>query len=184
MDNIVLEKTIDKKTKNTAFSLSKKLISVDFVVSLMFMKNIMYKLKLLTECLESPELNITDASLFIASTLKSLESLNTDSESMDNLILSAEVFLKKYEVDAEKEFSIRHRRRIVPKHLDSNRNNASEISFHTFYRKEFKTVLDKLNGLIKDHLEKSINDIKPLYNIFKPPFARERLTETLIQGAI
>lgn len=45
-------------------------------------------------------------------------------------------------------------------------------------------MLDKLNGLIKDRLEKSINDIKPLYNIFKPPFANELLTETLIQGAI
>lgn len=42
LDDIILDKTIDKKTKNTAFSLSKKLISIDFVVSLMFMKNIMY----------------------------------------------------------------------------------------------------------------------------------------------
>lgn len=45
-------------------------------------------------------------------------------------------------------------------------------------------MLDKLNGLIKDHLKKSINDTKPLYDIFKPPFAREFLTETLIQDAM
>jgi len=45
-------------------------------------------------------------------------------------------------------------------------------------------VLDKLNGLIKDHLEKSINDIKPLYNLFKPPFLKECLTDTLIQDAM
>ncbi|XP_060845279.1 zinc finger MYM-type protein 1-like [Rhopalosiphum padi] len=146
--------------------------------------NIMYKLKLLTECLESVELNITDATLFISSTLKSLDIINSDSENMDNLIQSAVVFLKKYEVDAEKEFSVRHRRRIAPKNLDSNRSNASEFSFHSFYRKEFKMVLDKLNGLIKDHLEKSINDIKPLYSMFKPPFSKELLTETLIQDAI
>lgn len=134
------------------------------------MKNIMYKLKLLTECLdESPELNIKKTTLFITSTLKSLDILNTDSESMDNLIQSAEVFLKKYEVDAEKRIFRTSRRRMAPKHLDSNRSNASKISFCTFYRKEFKTVLDKMNGLIKDHLEKSINDIKPLHNIFKPP---------------
>lgn len=72
LDNIVLEKPVNKK-KHMAFSLSKKLISVDFDVCLMFMKNIMYILKLLTECLESPELNITDAALFIKSTLKSLD---------------------------------------------------------------------------------------------------------------
>ncbi|KAL5246043.1 hypothetical protein ACI65C_013451 [Semiaphis heraclei] len=185
-----VKRKLIKKTKNTAFSLSKKLISVDFVVSLMFMKNIMYKLKLLTECLESVELNITDATLFISSTLKSLDIINSDSGNMDNLIQSAVVFLKKYEVDAEKEFSVRHRRRIAPKNVDSNRSNASEFSFHSEKRnrnrnrKEFKMVLDKLNGLIKDHLEKSINDIKPLYIMFKPPFSKELLTETLIQDAI
>jgi len=184
LDDIVEEKKIDKKTKNTAFSLSKKLVSVDFVVSLMFMKNIMYKLKLLTECLESAELNITDATLFISSTLKSLDIINSDTENMNNLIQSAVVFLKKYDVDAEKEFSVRHRRRIAPTKLDINRSNAFEFSFHSFYRKEFKMVLDKLNGLIKDHLEKSINDIKPLYSVFKPPFSKALLTETLIQDAI
>eukprot|EP00102_Acyrthosiphon_pisum_P018532 XP_016655742.1 PREDICTED: zinc finger MYM-type protein 1-like [Acyrthosiphon pisum] len=184
LDNIVEENKIDKKTKNTAFSLSKKLVSVDFVVSLMFMKNIMYKLKLLTECLESAELNITDATLFISSTLKSLDIINSDTENMNNLIQSAVVFLRKYDVDAEREFSVRHRRRIAPTKLDINRSNAFEFSFHSFYRKEFKMVLDKLNGLIKDHLEKSINDVKPLYIMFKPPFSKELLTETLIQDAI
>lgn len=58
----------------------------------MLMKNIIYKLKLLTECLEYPELNITDATLFITSTLKSVDILNTDSKSMNDLILSAKVF--------------------------------------------------------------------------------------------
>ncbi|XP_025192653.1 uncharacterized protein LOC112592715 [Melanaphis sacchari] len=129
-------------------------------------------------------LNITDATLFISSTLKSLDIINCDSENMNNLIQSAVVFLKKYVVDAEKEFSVRHHRRIAPKNLDINRSNAFEFSFYSFYRKEFKVVLDKLNGLIKDHLEKSINDIKPLYSMFKPAFSKKLLTETLIQDAI
>lgn len=116
------------------------------------MKNVVYKLKLLTERLQSTDLNVTDATLFIAKTLQSLDILNTDSENMNNLIQRAVVFLKKYEVDAEKQFFIRRRSRIAPKHLDGNRINASKISFHTFCKKEFKTVLGILNGLIKDHL--------------------------------
>lgn len=52
--------------------------------------------------------------------------------------------------------SVYHPCRIALKHLDSNGTNAPEISFHAFYRKEFKTVLDKLDGLIIDHLEKAI----------------------------
>lgn len=58
------------------------------------MKNVMYKLKLLTECLQLPDLNITDSTLLIANTLKSLGILNTDSENINNLIQSAVVFLK------------------------------------------------------------------------------------------
>jgi len=101
---LLKKRKLIKKTKNTAFSLSKKLISVDFVVSLMFMKNIMYKLKLLTECLESAELNITDATLFISSTLKSLDIINSDLENMNNLIQSAVVILKNMMLVLKKNF--------------------------------------------------------------------------------
>lgn len=156
---------------------------VNFIVSIMFMKNIMYKLKLLTEYLESPDLNITDATLFITSALKSLDIINADSQSMDNLIKSAVIFLKN-NVDAKKEYSVCHRCRIAPKHLDINNSNASQICFRDFYRKEFKIVLDTLTSLIRHHLEKSINDIKPLYNLFKPPLSRSLLTETLVQEAV
>lgn len=42
------------------------------------MKHIMYKLKLLTKCLESSQLNITYANLFITSIIKSLEIINSN----------------------------------------------------------------------------------------------------------
>jgi len=67
---------------------------------------------------------------------------------MGNLIQNDEVFLNKYGVDAECKLSIHHRHRIAPKHLYDNRINASEIFFYTFYRKEFKIELDKLNSII------------------------------------
>ncbi|KAF0698493.1 52 kDa repressor of the inhibitor of the protein kinase-like, partial [Aphis craccivora] len=174
----------DKSTRNAANSLSKRLISVDFVVSILFMKNVMYKIKLLTECLESTELNIADAIIFLSSTLESLNIINSDIDGMDNLINSSIAFLKSFDVDAEKEFIVRHRRRLVPKRLDNNRDNAANISFKTFYRKEYKSVLDELTSLMKNNLESCIGTIKPLYNMFKPPVSRNNLSETGIQDAM
>lgn len=174
----------DKSTRNAAYYLSKRLISVDFVVSILFMKNVMYKMKLLTECLESTELNIADAIIFMSSTLESLNIINSDIDGMDNLINSSIAFLKSFDVDAEKEFLVRHRRRLVPKRLDNNRDNAANISFKTFYRKEYKSVLDELTSLMKNNLESCIGTIKPLYNMFNPPVSRNNLSETGIQDAM
>jgi hypothetical protein len=99
------------------------------------MKNGMYKMKLLTECLESVELNIADAIIFISSTLESLNIINSDSDGMDNLINSSVKFLNDFGIDAEKEYIVRHRRRLVPKRIDNNRDNAANMSFKTFYRR-------------------------------------------------
>lgn len=58
------------------------------------------------------------------------------------------------------------------------------MSFKTFYRKEFKIVLDKLTALIKNHLQSSIGNIKPLYEIFNPPLSKNKLTEVNVQDII
>jgi len=47
------------------YFLSKHLIPVDFVVSIMFMENVKYNMKLLIKCLELTELNIADVIIFM-----------------------------------------------------------------------------------------------------------------------
>jgi hypothetical protein len=70
-------------------------------------------------------------------------------------------------------------RQLVPKRFDSNRDNAANISFKTFYRKEYKSVLDELTSLMKNHLESCIGTINHyMYNLFNPPVSRNNLTET------
>lgn len=54
---------------------------------------------------------------------------------MDNLINNSVKFLKSFDVDAKKEYIVCHRRQLVPKSLDNNRDNAANMSFKTFYRK-------------------------------------------------
>lgn len=55
----------------------------------------MYKLKSLTETLETKHLSIVDAVVLIDTTIKSLEEINSDTEAMNNLIDSAIEFSKK-----------------------------------------------------------------------------------------
>lgn len=75
------------------------------------MKNIMYKLKILTETLETENLSLVDAAHLIDTSIKSLEDINCDTNSMDNLIESASLFAKKLEVDLMSDFKTHHRTR-------------------------------------------------------------------------
>ena len=87
------------------------------------MKNIMYKMKALTEALESVELNIIDAVTLIKSTVHSLEIINQDTDGMDRLIASAKVFANQLNIDADGDFSRQHRRRIAPRRFDDSSDN-------------------------------------------------------------
>ena len=63
----------DVKTKTQALGLKKKTLSLDFVVALMFMKNIAYETKSLVVQLQSVELNILDATGLVHGTLRILQ---------------------------------------------------------------------------------------------------------------
>ncbi|KAF0769768.1 52 kDa repressor of the inhibitor of the protein kinase-like [Aphis craccivora] len=60
-----------------------RILSFNSVVSLSFMKNIMYKIKILTELLEAIELNTIDALLLIDYSIASLTQINKDDISMN-----------------------------------------------------------------------------------------------------
>jgi len=109
----------------------------------------------------------------MSNTLESLNIINSDIDGINNFINSSTEFLKSFDVDAEKEYTVRHRRRLVSKRFDNNRDNAANISFKIFYKKEFKCVLDELTSLMKNHLDSFIGTIKPLYNLFNPPCIKE-----------
>jgi len=85
----------DRNTKSQSLVLFKKITTFDFIVSIMFMKNVLYKLKALTEKLEAKELNIINASNLIEGTIKSLENINKDSDGLDTIIDAALIFSKK-----------------------------------------------------------------------------------------
>lgn len=176
--------SFDRNTRTKALGLRKKILSFDFIVSLSFMKNIMYKLKSLTETLESQNLSLVDAAILIDTAITSLEDINSSTKSMDNLIESSSIFAKVLGVDSKSDFLIHHRNRKAPGWLDSNTSNQTEFTMQLFYRKEFKSVLDTLINLSKDNLKSCISTFKPLFEIFKQPLEISNLSLINIKNSI
>ena len=92
------------ETRSKALAIRKQILSFDFIVSISFMKNIMYKLKFLTETLEAKSLSIIDAVTAIDSTIKILTSINSDDHAMNNFINSAKEFANLLGIDSKAYF--------------------------------------------------------------------------------
>lgn len=125
----------DNNTKTKALGLKKKMYLFDFIVSLLFMKNIIYKIKSLTETLETKNLCLIDAASVIKAIIRSLQVISLDSDSINNLINSAISFTKNLGFDVKSDFNLHHRKRKPPNRLDSCPTTQNVFNLHTFYRK-------------------------------------------------
>ena len=126
----------DNNTNASATDLHDKLESVDFVLSIMFMKNIMITSKQITEALQA----IVDAIIIIMATAESLKRINDGEKAMDDEIQADIVFAKKLGGSPEDEFSRKHRVRQPLRRIDVNPNTQAELSIFQLYRKEFKNT--------------------------------------------
>lgn len=112
LQNIYCNTTyFDGFTRTKALGLNKKMHSFDFIISLMFMKNIMYKLKMLTETLEKKNVCIIDAANLIDVTINNLHDIDNNNEAMDNLIQSAISFSSNLGINPEADFKLHHRQK-------------------------------------------------------------------------
>lgn len=160
------------------------MLNSDFIVCLLFLKNIFYKIKIITEILEKDDLNVVDAINIMSSTLNSIKNIRTNEESVDNLIQSAIHFAIKLEVYPESDFRKHHRRRLIPKKIDGNRDNSAEISFLQFYRKEFYSVLDCLISFLDNNLSSVLKNVSSFTSLFSFPLCIKNLELNQIEKAL
>lgn len=184
-EEISVSKEHPPKNRSEALGLIKKLKCFDFICCIMFMKNIMYKLKSLTEKMEEKEFNVLDAVSIIEGTEKSLIIMMNDN-AISDLIEGAKSFSKSLNIDPLEDYARHHRRRLAPKKIDENRENAAEISCEIFYRKEFKCVTDTLISLIGDFLKSSFKILQPFIDCLNilhksEDFINDDLAEKLVQ---
>ena len=164
----LFERSKDGKTKTAASGLSTKIARFDFIVCIMFMKNIMYKTKRVTEIFQKEDLNIIDAISVIESTIKSLERVNNDVDAMNSEIQAAVAFAEHLDVNVDSDFQRYHRYRKPSGRIDENPSNATSFSLHSFYRKEFKAVLDTQIGTYTEVHNNSKETTRPLIDTLHP----------------
>ena len=102
----------------------------------------MNKTQRLTEVLQSEELNINDAMTIMDATLETLKSINCKSEDVNAEIDAAIAFENSKGQDPRSDFQRHHRRKQPPLRIDDNPGSSAAFDMHTFYRREFKAVLD------------------------------------------
>ncbi|XP_050316016.1 uncharacterized protein LOC126750435 [Anthonomus grandis grandis] len=115
LEDISINVKVDNKTKGKAQGLYKRRLSFDFISYLIFLKTIFYKLKIVTELLESERLNVVDAVEEIKSTANIPERIRNNDKELRDPIDAAKQFAFKANISPEDDFKKHHRRRIIPK---------------------------------------------------------------------
>ena len=173
LDGIANSADFDEKTKSQAVALVWDLQSVDFVISIMFMKNIMQRMHQMTCILQGEELNVVDAMTVIESTVALLKRVRANDQEMDDQIDAGVEYLKKLGVeDAEAEFRRKHRMRRMPIRFDPNQATTAQFTFKEFYRKQFRELLDVLIEEYGKKLKRAFETLKPLMVVLKPPLVQ------------
>lgn len=96
---------------------------------------------------------------------------------MDNLIESSVNYAHHLGINPESNFNKIHRRRLLTKKLDFNSSTQAIFDLKTFYRSEFKKVLDALTILISEHLKKCMATIELLFNLLRVPLSTDHSAE-------
>ena len=119
------ETSTEPRIAADADALVRKILRFDFIAFLMFMKNIMWKTKILTEHLQEEKLNIIDALTAFKGSINSLQRMYSSDDEFDNLIQAAVILAKRMGVDPEREYEKFHRPIRPPRRIDDNPETAS-----------------------------------------------------------
>jgi hypothetical protein len=117
-----LKDSYDPKTK--ASNLLGRVKSFEFIMMLMFMRNVMMKTKILTKEVQSVDINIVDTLEAAQATIVTLRHLRDDETNFDNQIEAAVIFSAQY-----------HRPRRRPRRFDKRPETTANLTFTNFYRK-------------------------------------------------
>ncbi|XP_050516542.1 uncharacterized protein LOC126891410 [Diabrotica virgifera virgifera] len=176
LSDISKNREFDGSTRTKALGLYKKILNFVFIASFFFLKNILPKIKILTETIETPNLNIIDCINLIKTTALNLRNTDYDHNSLNSLIESAIKYAEKLNIDPYSDFSKYHRRRIMPKKIDENRDTEVDMDLKTFFRRDFQEILDTLSSGLNDNFEHIKKSIEPLYSVLTFPLDKRNIT--------
>ncbi|CAF3375987.1 unnamed protein product [Rotaria sp. Silwood2] len=164
----------DKETKVQGKNLRNKLVSYEIVVLLKFMENITRTTNSLTTHLQSKKLDILSSMELTENTLKLIQKMRNDDQSLKNMLLLGEKLVEPYDVDIDKEFNRLHRFRRPSRRNDDNSESGISFTRESFYLKLFYEILDYLYSTYLDFLNILKEKLKWFINI--TPGRIEQLT--------
>ena len=168
LEEISCDECFDKKNKTKAFSLLTKIKSFDFIFAIMFKKNVMYKMKLMIDTLQTEELEVSGALLVMEETKESLERIRKDESGVNNEVQEAYSFAKQFDVDVEYEFRKIHRKRVPPRRLDEASEAAADLTMASFYRKKVFTFVDTISSVLSSKISALEDSFRPLIDVLDP----------------
>ena len=163
------EKT-DRDTRKTASNLLDKVQSFEFYLSILFMKNILYKVNILV--LEVQEVNQDILARLdpMKQTIEAMLNMRNDEVAVEGVIELASNKCKSYGEDAEYEFRKKHRPRLPQARFDENRECSYSPYFSQFYRQGMYKVLDRLIADLVEAKDYLLNITLPIMTLLPPEY--------------
>ena len=168
LQEISQDRKFDQESRTKAFGLLSKIKSFDFIFALMFMKNIMFKMKMMIDLLQTEELDVSGALLAMQETKDSLQRIRRTENAIDDEVQAACLFARQFNVDAEAEFQRIHRTRVPPRRLDPNPETQTNMSMATFYRKEVFLFLDTMVEVLSAKINGLEDSFRPFIDVLDP----------------
>ena len=144
--------------------------SFNFLVTLMFMKNVMGETKCLTKEVQDIEINVIDTIESLDATITTLEHIRNNSDGLNSQILAAKTVADQNGIDPDYEFSKHDRVRKMPRRVDDRPETTVSLDLVDHNRKEFIAVLDAQINALRANKEAVTNVLQPALTLLKPPY--------------
>ena len=164
MEEISASDDLDGDTKTKAAGLFENISSFDFIFCIMFLKNVMWKTKMMVDSLQDENLDVTAAESMMADTLKQLENIRRDEEAMNAEIDAAAAYSSTLGIDAQADFHRLHMKRV----RRSAYSDCSEDSMHLFYRREINVFLDTTIRILREKVSALKSAFQPFIDALHP----------------
>ena len=158
------EKT-DRDTRKTASNLLDKVQSFEFYLSILFMKNILYKVNILVLEVQEVTQDILARLDPMKQTIEAMLNMRNDEVAVEGVIELASNKCKYYGEDAEYEFRKKHRLRLPQARFDESRECSNSPYFSQFYRQEMYKVLDRLIADLVEAKDYLLNITLPIMTL-------------------
>ena len=174
-----LENVQDTKTKTKAKNLLARVRSFEFLVMVMFMRNVMVKTKILTKQLQTVDINVVDTLEAAEATIATLRHLRNDKENLNKQIDAAIIFSHRIGIDAIEEYQRHHRPRRQPRRIDEQPETEARLDLNEYYRKEFIQILDYQITALSDDVKVAFDIISSCISLLLPPYKEDPKREDI-----